>query len=1266
MTDRASTSAAHDVPDIHNCPICTRSDSISHLCDVASFRIYTCGYCKCDHTLPTPSVRDLKAYYDRREWFEGGEQGGYRNYDEQTEWSLSLYEKILREHGTTKSPSVLDVGCGYGTHLALAQSLGWKCFGVEVSEHARAVALERLSQDAQIVEHVRDLVPHRFDIVTIFDTIEHLSEPYQLFFNLFSLGAIDEATTVVFTTPNAECALARSQPAAWAYRHPPSHLTYYSGATFKHFLSVLRFKEVSIEGQSRIKVGEGLDCFDGLLVRASGSDFAAFMQERYVPGTWSKVAEYEHVPRYALASSFVENKRVIDFGCGTGYGAAMLARTATSVCGLDIDADAIAWAQSQHRFAPLKFTQSSDFGDDLPSASFDVATCFEMIEHVDYTCQMRTIDSIARLLTPNGLLIISTPNPDVTQLYGANPYHLREMSREEFRALLAPHFKSLQILDQFAHPGVFFRAEDDRFASYAAPMNNALNPARLPPLAFVALCRKSAASKTTGRFFYDGSSDFVGDFIEQQSLVNQLKFKNYAANERINDLENRAIQNANVGAAISDLQGASLTQSNEIHRLNSVVVQKDNAVAKQTTEIRRLEQILVDRDIGIRSQGVEIHRLNDVIVQKDAAVTRLTLDIRRTERTLVESEAGLHQHAAEIHRLNEVVVQKDAAVAQQTNEIRERQKVIVGHEAHLHVLTAEIHRLNDVIVQKDAAVALQTNEIRGLQKVIVGREASLQQLTSEIHRLNDVVAQQTNRIRGLQELILVHEAHLQQLTAEIHRTTEIVRQRDETVTGLHVQLDEKARRESELVDEASVLRTSVTDAQADTRASLSATRELRIGLQHWQQRFNTLNDSRWVSLGHALTTHPITVGSLRIAGTALLSLCTPTFIKQLLRRSNDGTASKRLAFARPDETRAPDAENDGVYQVKTPLSIASERPRVLHVIANFCTGGSSRLVVDLIERLGANYEQRIVTSFIPSPPAYAGINIYEIREHHNERAFTRHMVDYAPDFVHVHYWGDCDKPWYACAMSSANKLGLPVIQNINTPVAPYVDSSIVRNVYVSDYVREQFGHASASNLTIHPGSDFALFSGGHAATHGDCVGMVYRLERDKLDETAILPFIAIAKQRAQTRILIVGGGSLLEPFRQAVQAAGVERQFEFTGYVPYAQLPELYAQMTLFVAPVWKESFGQVSPFAMSMGVAVCGYDVGALAEITGTPSTLAPCGDHERLAEIMIDLLTVPEKRSAIAASQSARARSHFSVEAMVAAYEKLYNEVRETGRKS
>ena len=286
--------------------------------------------------------------------------------------------------------------------------------------------------------------------------------------------------------------------------------------------------------------------------------------------------------------------------------------------------------------------------------------------------------------------------------------------------------------------------------------------------------------------------------------------------------------------------------------------------------------------------------------------------------------------------------------------------------------------------------------------------------------------------------------------------------------------------------------------------------------------------------------------------------------------------------------------------------------RVVHVIANFMTGGSSRLVVDLIEHLGVQYRQCILTSYVPTPLAYVGADVEVLSLHATDAAFAAYFSKFKPDLVHVHYWGETDEPWYRRVFDAMAPGQYPVIENVNTPVVPFHSPRIARYVYVSDYVKARFGSRDASEEVIYPGSNFDLFapratSGGD----GNTIGMVYRLERDKLDENSIDPVIEAVRRRPGTRALIVGGGTLLAEYQRKVEAAGLGKAFEFTGYVAYERLPALYHRMTLFVAPVWKESFGQVSAFAMNMGLPVVGYATGAIPEIIGDDTLVAPFSGH-------------------------------------------------------
>jgi glycosyltransferase involved in cell wall biosynthesis/SAM-dependent methyltransferase len=409
-------------------------------------------------------------------------------------------------------------------------------------------------------------------------------------------------------------------------------------------------------------------------------------------------------------------------------------------------------------------------------------------------------------------------------------------------------------------------------------------------------------------------------------------------------------------------------------------------------------------------------------------------------------------------------------------------------------------------------------------------------------------------------------------------------------------------------------------------------------------------NSNWSRLGDALK-QPFGARMFRDAGGLVLRVARNRLRRKPAAPAVVNEAAPVPAIAIDEERPVPHAP----YMVRMPVPAAGVRPRVVHVIANFMTGGSSRLIIDLIERLGDRYEQRVVTSHVPEPPAYVGPRVDVVSLGAGERGFPQHLAD--ASLIHVHYWGEVDEPWYRNAFAAVSGLTCPVIENVNTPVAPFRSQRVARYVFVSDYVQKEFGGDDAPEDVIYPGSDLTFFERGtREADDGDTIGMVYRMERDKLDENAIDAFILTTQMRPRTRAIIVGGGSLLPEFKRRVNRAGLTDRFSFTDYVAYVDLPSLYASMTVFVAPVWKESFGQVSIFAMAAGVPVVGYATGAIPEIVADPGLVVPYGDSGALAEVIVRLLDDRAARTAVSERNRQRAQAHYTIDAMVASYARLY----------
>ena len=349
-----------------------------------------------------------------------------------------------------------------------------------------------------------------------------------------------------------------------------------------------------------------------------------------------------------------------------------------------------------------------------------------------------------------------------------------------------------------------------------------------------------------------------------------------------------------------------------------------------------------------------------------------------------------------------------------------------------------------------------------------------------------------------------------------------------------------------------------------------------------------------------------------------------------------------------------DKPDSGTYHAKIIYPLKENRPKIIHAIANVWMGGSSRLLVDLIEHLGHKYDQEVVAYGIPDPPAYDGFPCHDFSQLSSPEALAAFLREKGATILHVHYWGEDNKPWYANVFGAANLYPCPVIENINTPVETYFHDKIRQYVYVSEYARNLFKPVPENSRVIFPGSDLDLFQRLDHDFPDDAIGMVYRLERDKLNEESIDLFMDVVRKRPSTRAYIIGAGTFFKLYQEKVRAAGMSDHFIFTGYVPYESLPDYYRKFSLFVAPVWKESFGQVSTFAMSMGIPVAGYNVGGLPEMLGTPEFFT--NDRAQLVDLIIDLLNDRERRIEIGRLNRKRAQELFSVEAMIAQYDRLY----------
>ena len=151
-----------------------------------------------------------------------------------------------------------------------------------------------------------------------------------------------------------------------------------------------------------------------------------------------------HLVVYEWVARQVAGRRVIDMASGEGYGAAVLARRAASVVGVEANPDAFEHARLRYAGGNLRFERSMV---EVYAEPCDAIVFLQTIEHVRDPGAV--LEHFASMLAPGGVAFVSTPNVLTLAPPGAdrsdNPWHVREYRPEEFRALCAAQFARVEL-----------------------------------------------------------------------------------------------------------------------------------------------------------------------------------------------------------------------------------------------------------------------------------------------------------------------------------------------------------------------------------------------------------------------------------------------------------------------------------------------------------------------------------------------------------------------------------------------------------------------------------------------------------------------------------------------------------------------------------------------------------------------------------------------------------------------------------------------------
>jgi glycosyltransferase involved in cell wall biosynthesis len=270
----------------------------------------------------------------------------------------------------------------------------------------------------------------------------------------------------------------------------------------------------------------------------------------------------------------------------------------------------------------------------------------------------------------------------------------------------------------------------------------------------------------------------------------------------------------------------------------------------------------------------------------------------------------------------------------------------------------------------------------------------------------------------------------------------------------------------------------------------------------------------------------------------------------------------------------------------------------------------------------------------------------------------------SPDVIHVN-----DIWWVPQTMQAVAGRNIPVVAHVRQEIEPSkvsryrldqaslvltVSRQVERSIEASGVGRDRV-------RTLYSGLDLpagALSRDRQAVrrqlsipSEAVLLGTVANLFRRKGYDVMLDALARVAHMEPAVQYLIVGTGDRAyeRALRSQVEALNLSRHVHFAGFqdpvYPYI------AAMDLYVQPSRMEGFGIAVIEAMAMGKAVIGTATGGLPEVIVHEETglLVPPDDSAALAEAIRVLLKSSEKRERFARAGQDRAKTHFTIEAMM-----------------
>lgn len=193
----------------------------------------------------------LTRYYNKKFFTGSTERAGYLDYEGDREAELRNMRNYVKGIQHFKSSGkLLDIGCATGLFMLEAAKAGFDVYGIDVSRYATTIARKRFGKHVRQTSIEKVHYPsHTFDVVTMFDVIEHLEYPRTVLRKVKRI--LRPNGLLVINTGDTDGFLAKLQGKYWHFFIPPQHFYYFSKSNLLTLLSQEGFSIRRVDRQGK-------------------------------------------------------------------------------------------------------------------------------------------------------------------------------------------------------------------------------------------------------------------------------------------------------------------------------------------------------------------------------------------------------------------------------------------------------------------------------------------------------------------------------------------------------------------------------------------------------------------------------------------------------------------------------------------------------------------------------------------------------------------------------------------------------------------------------------------------------------------------------------------------------------------------------------------------------------------------------------------------------------------------------------------------------